>query len=89
MFLVRCFRSDNLIMYSAGFQTASTVASDELQNDIKPRLAGLAAAVAFFAACFTFPGLGVEAHSPFLFGLGNLPSDVVQSFSFVSLFLFH
>lgn len=66
----------------AGFRGAST--QPEAPDVGKPRLGALAAAVAFFGACFTFPSLGVEAHSPFLFGLGNLPSDFVQSLGFVS-----
>ena len=54
---------------------------------MKPRYAAIAAAVAFFGACFTFPNFGVAAHSPFLFGIGGLSTDLVQSMDFVSVFI--
>lgn len=44
----------------------------------------LAAAGLFGVSCFLGPAVGVPGHGAFLFGLGNLPADLVQSFPFVS-----
>lgn len=50
---------------------------------IAPKLIAGAGALLFAAACSTGTGLGFEAHSQFLFGLGNLPTDTVTQLPFV------
>merc|ERR1719215_611084 len=69
------------LLIVAGFRAAST---GEESTDMKPRYAAIAAAVTFFGACFTFPNFGVAAHSPFLFGIGGLSTDLVQSMDFLT-----
>lgn len=44
----------------------------------------LGIAVLFFVFMAAGPSLGFEGHSAFLYGLGNLPSDVVESLPFVT-----
>lgn len=48
------------------------------------RLLALGVAALFATACAFGPSLGVEGHSQFLLGLGNLPTEWVQSLSFVT-----
>jgi Protein of unknown function (DUF2499) len=49
------------------------------------RLATLGIAGLFAVACALGPAtLGFEGHSAFLFGLGNLPTDLVQSLPFIA-----
>ena len=43
-----------------------------------------ASAAGFAAACALGPTLGFEAHSPFLFGLGDLSADTVASIPFIT-----
>mmetsp|Transcript_7749 Transcript_7749/g.11099 ORF Transcript_7749/g.11099 Transcript_7749/m.11099 type:complete len:559 (-) Transcript_7749:44-1720(-) len=50
----------------------------------KPYLIGGGIAAAFAAACALGPGLGFEAHSPFLFGLGNLSPETTMSLPWVT-----
>lgn len=51
----------------------------------KGRLAAFGIAGLFAAACVLGPfSLGVEGHAPFLLGLGNLPTEFVQSLPFVT-----
>jgi len=50
----------------------------------KARTIGFAAFGAFALSLALGPSLGVGGHAPFLFGLGNLPTDWVQSLPFVS-----
>ena len=50
----------------------------------KARTIGFAAFGAFAVSLALGPSLGVGGHAPFLFGLGNLPTDWVQSLPFVS-----
>jgi hypothetical protein len=47
------------------------------------RALSFGAAGLFAAACALGPGLGFEAHSPFLLGAGSLPTDLVSSLPFV------
>lgn len=49
----------------------------------KPKAIALGCFGAFGAALAAGPGLGFEAHSAFLFGLGNLPADVTSSLPWV------
>lgn len=49
-----------------------------------PRNLAIGAALAFAVSCFVGTAIGVPGHGAFLFGAGNLPSDVVQSLPFVS-----
>lgn len=65
-----------------GFTNASTQSEPLSPN--KPRLIALGALAAFIAAMSLGPSLGFEAHSPFLFGLGNLPTDWTSSLPWVS-----
>jgi len=65
-----------------GFTNASTQSEPLSPN--KPRLIALGAFAAFIAAMSLGPSLGFEAHSPFLFGLGNLPTDWTSSFPWVT-----
>lgn len=48
-------------------------------------VAGVGVAL-FAAACAFGTKLGFEAHSPFLFGAGNLPDETVLSLPFGTLF---
>lgn len=48
-----------------------------------PRIVAGVGALLFAAACATGTGLGFEVHSPFLFGVGNLPEETVLSLPFV------
>lgn len=48
----------------------------------------LASAGLFAAACALGPGLGVEAHSPFLLGLGNLSPDITLALPWVRSTIF-
>jgi hypothetical protein len=48
-----------------------------------PKLIAGGVALAFAATCAFGTKLGIEGHSAFLFGLGNLPADTVSSLPFV------
>ena len=50
-----------------------------------PKIIAGAAVAAFAVACSTGTGLGFEVHSPFLFGIGNLPEETVLSLPFGEL----
>eukprot|EP00571_Detonula_confervacea_P017770 CAMPEP_0172311554 /NCGR_PEP_ID=MMETSP1058-20130122/15112_1 /TAXON_ID=83371 /ORGANISM="Detonula confervacea, Strain CCMP 353" /LENGTH=567 /DNA_ID=CAMNT_0013024777 /DNA_START=35 /DNA_END=1738 /DNA_ORIENTATION=+ len=50
---------------------------------VTPKIIGGVAVLIFAAACFNGANLGFEAHSQFLFGAGNLPSETVLSLPFV------
>ena len=65
-----------------GFRNASTKVE---QPPIGvPRLTALGIFGAFVATAALGPSLGTTAHSPFLLGAGNLPSDLYESFPWVS-----
>lgn len=49
---------------------------------VTPKIIAGAGVLAFAAACASGTGLGVEAHSAFLFGAGNLPAETVISLPF-------
>uniref|UniRef100_A0A7S1VXE7 Uncharacterized protein n=1 Tax=Grammatophora oceanica TaxID=210454 RepID=A0A7S1VXE7_9STRA len=70
------------VLLVLGFQEAST--TTEKPNLGLGRTVSLGLAAAFAAACAVGPTLGFEAHSPFLFGLGNLPPETVASLPWVS-----
>lgn len=53
------------------------------------RLLALGCAGLFAAACAYGPGLGFEAHSPFLLGLGDLSPDAAVSLPWVSVHGLH
>ena len=65
-----------------GFTQAMTNPDPPPMN--KARNIGLAAFGAFALALVLGTNLGVGVHAPFLLGLGNLPTEWVQSQSFVS-----
>lgn len=71
----------NLLIVLA-FRSAST--QPEPLSPNKPRLIAFGAFAAFVVALSLGPSLGLEAHSPFLFGLGNLPESWTTSLSWVS-----
>mmetsp|Transcript_56863 Transcript_56863/g.120718 ORF Transcript_56863/g.120718 Transcript_56863/m.120718 type:complete len:561 (+) Transcript_56863:72-1754(+) len=48
-----------------------------------PKIVAGVVALLFAVACATGTSLGFEAHSPFLFGIGNLPDETVLSLPFV------
>mmetsp|Transcript_8191 Transcript_8191/g.17426 ORF Transcript_8191/g.17426 Transcript_8191/m.17426 type:complete len:568 (-) Transcript_8191:45-1748(-) len=50
---------------------------------IAPKIIGGIGVILFAVACALGTGLGFQAHSPFLFGAGNLPEDTVISLPFV------
>ena len=50
----------------------------------KGRIIGFAAFGAFVASLALGTSIGLDVHTPFLFGLGNLPTDWVQSLPFVT-----
>ena len=57
---------------------------------VTPKIVAGLGAVAFAVACATGANLGFEAHSPFLFGAGNLGEETVLSLPFGKLMLlFH
>lgn len=66
-----------------GFRSASS--QPDPVSPSTPRLIAFGAFVAFIVAMSLGPSLGVEAHSPFLFGLGNLPESWTASLPWVSL----
>jgi len=49
---------------------------------IAPKIIGGIGVILFAVACALGTGLGFQAHSPFLFGAGNLPEDTVISLPF-------
>jgi len=60
---------------------------EEQPSLAKPRIISFGMFAGFVAACALGPSLGTEAHSAFLLGAGNLPSDTVLSFPWVRLTL--
>ena len=65
-----------------GFRGAST--QPEPPSPDKPRVIALGLFAAFIVVLAGGISLGVEAHSPFLFGLGDLPADLTNSLPWVS-----
>lgn len=76
------------VMIVLGFRDAMIDKSPEekIENVAKPRLIAFGGFLLFALAAATGPSaLGFEAHSPFLFGIGNLPENlVVESLPWVS-----
>jgi len=69
-----------------GFGLAGALSSGKMEpagagmEGTRPqRFAALALAVTVFGSAFAGPQLGVEAHSPFLFGAGALPADLLAA----------
>eukprot|EP00979_Chaetoceros_neogracilis_P018180 scaffold10556_cov258-Chaetoceros_neogracile.AAC.25 len=60
-----------------------SVPEEEKNPSWKLKAAAVGGAAAFTAALATGPGLGFEAHSDFLLGLGNLPGEFVESLPWV------
>lgn len=56
---------------------------------ITPKILAGVGAVSFAVACATGTSIGFEAHSQFLFGLGNLPEETVLSLPFGKLASVH
>ena len=69
------------IMLVLGFKEATKDESEQTDVGLA-RVAALGACGLFAAACALGPGLGVEAHSPFLLGAGNLDPDFALSLPF-------
>lgn len=74
------------VLIVLGFREAMTnpnYSSSGSKYGNTPKIIGVVGALLFAAACATGTGLGFEVHSPFLFGIGNLPEDAVASLPFV------
>lgn len=72
------------VLIVLGFRNAMTTKEEFQPPTLKPKLAAAGVAGLFAAACALGPGLGFEAHSEFLLGLGDLPDSVVESLPWVS-----
>jgi len=71
------------VLIVLGFRAASTGDEVGAQGELPRKVAlGIAAVVAL--VCATGSSLGLEAHSPFLFGLGDLGPETVGSIPFIS-----
>lgn len=74
------------VLIVLGFREAMTnpdyAASGSKFGNTPKIVAGVGVAL-FAVACATGTGLGFEVHSPFLFGLGNLPEETVLALPFV------
>jgi hypothetical protein len=70
------------ILIALGFKEAATRATPP--NFKLGRVLALSAAGLFFGSLALGPGLGFEAHSPFLFGLGDLSPDSTLALPWVS-----
>ena len=64
----------------ANFASSSGLLSSKF-GAVPKHVAG-AGALLFAAACITGTGVGLEAHSQFLFGAGNLPEETVLGLPF-------
>ena len=71
------------ILIVLGFRQAMSTPKDEIAKSWPIKLAAVGSAATFFGALATGPGLGFEAHSAFLLGLGNLPQNFVESLPWV------
>ena len=67
-----------------GFTQAMTNSKPPEESLSKARTVGFATFGAFVLTAAAGTGLGLGGHFPFLFGLGNLPTDWVQSLPFVT-----
>lgn len=77
------------ILIVLGFKHAMTNSRSEdifFISNWKEKAFSLTAVVLFALLCISGPGLGLEAHSPFLFGIGNLNQDFVSSLPWVRYF---
>ena len=72
------------IMIVLGFREAMSTPKEEIAPSWKFKAGAAATAVAFFSALAFGPGLGVEGHSAFLLGAGNLPADMTEALPWVS-----
>jgi hypothetical protein len=61
-----------------------SMTTPDLPSMNKPRNIALAIAGVFAVACAMGPSLGLEAHTPFLSGLGDLPTDMTTSLPWVT-----
>jgi len=72
------------ILVVLGFRQAMSVPKEEQNPNWKVKAAALASAVTFAGFLTVGPGIGFEAHSDFLLGLGDLPTTFVESLPWVS-----
>lgn len=71
------------LLIASSFRAASEGDEVGAQGELRRKIAlGIAGVVA--VVCASGTSLGFGAHSPFLFGLGDLPPDVVSSLPFVT-----
>ena len=73
------------VLIVLGFRNAMSMSKEEQPSTIQPKLLAFGGAAAFAAACAVGPSLGVGAHSPFLLGLGGLPTGAVESLPWVRI----
>jgi len=66
-----------------GFRNAMTTPEEEQNPQWKTKAAAIGTAAAFFGALAIGPGVGFEAHSAFLLGLGDLPKTFVETLPWV------
>jgi hypothetical protein len=71
------------VLVVLGFRQAMSVPVEERYTSWKIKAAAAGGVAAFAAALATGTGLGFESHSAFLFGLGNLPGEFVESLPWV------
>lgn len=74
------------VLIVLGFREAMTnpdYTTSGSKYGITPKILAGVGAVSFAVACATGTSIGFEAHSQFLFGLGNLPEETVLSLPFV------
>jgi len=71
------------IIIVLGFREAMSTPKEEIAPSWKFKAGAAATAVAFFSALAFGPGLGVEGHSAFLLGAGNLPADMTEALPWV------
>lgn len=70
------------ILIVLGFRNASSNPDPPAWD--KPRNLALIGAALFAAACAIGPSIGFQAHSPFLFGIGDLSADATAALPWVS-----
>ena len=71
------------ILIVLGFRNATSNKDNFFIPNWREKGLSLAAVALLAVACVSGPGLGFEAHSPFLFGIGNLNQDFVSSLPWV------
>jgi len=72
------------VLIVLGFRNAMTKKEEEQPNPLSAKAIALGGAAAFAGACALGPGLGFEAHSPFLLGIGDLSASLTESLPWVT-----